>query len=142
MQSIKLNITKELRMPWQVRLHLHTCCSCMFVPCVSRFQRLCCALAIHWAENPRVVHTKCVKLVKDLLSRFVKNSFMNQANLLPKEEIIQAINQEEKCKVYHSYFYIPDTFFILYIHQYLLCFNFWKPVPKFLVPPFCSYNWN
>ena len=72
-----------------------------------------------------VLYTKCVKLVKDLLSRFVKNdSFMKQTKLLPKEEIIQAINQEEKCNAYHSYFYIPDTLFILYIHQYLLCFNF------------------
>ena len=57
-----------------------------------------------------VLCTKCVKLVKDLLSRFVRNdSFMKQTKLLPKEEIIQAINQEEKCKVYHSYLYIPDT---------------------------------
>ena len=61
-----------------------------------------------------VLYIKCVKLVKDLLSRFVTNdSFMKQTNLLPKEEIIQAINQEEKCKVYHSYFFIPDTLFIL-----------------------------
>ena len=72
-----------------------------------------------------VLYTKCVKLVKDQLSRFVKNdSFIKQTKLLPKEEIIQAINQEEKCKVYHSYFYIPDTLFILYIHQYLPRFNF------------------
>ena len=27
MESIKRNVTKELRMPWQVRLHLHTFCS-------------------------------------------------------------------------------------------------------------------
>ena len=47
-----------------------------------------------------VLYTKCVKLVKDLLSRFMKNdSFMKQTELLPKEEIIQTINQEEKCKV-------------------------------------------
>ena len=72
-----------------------------------------------------VLYTKCVKLVKDLLSRFVKNdSFLKQTKLLPKEEIIQAINQKEKYKVYRSYFYIPDTLFILYIHQYLLDFNF------------------
>ena len=52
-----------------------------------------------------VLYTKCVKLVKDLLSRFVKNdSFMKQTKLLQKEEIIQAINHEEKCKVYHSNF--------------------------------------
>ena len=71
-----------------------------------------------------VLYTKCVKLVKDLLSRFVKNdSFMKQMKLLPKEEINQGINQE-KCKVYHSSFYIPDTLFILYIHQYLHRFNF------------------
>ena len=74
-----------------------------------------------------VLYVKCVKLVKDLLSRFVTNdSFMKQTKLLPKEEIIQAINQEEKCKVYHSYMfiiYVPDTLFILYIYQYLLCFN-------------------
>ena len=47
------------------------------------------------------------------------DSFMKQTKLIPKEEIIQAINQE-KFKVYHSYFYILDTLFILYIHQYLL----------------------
>ena len=72
-----------------------------------------------------VLYAKCVKLVKDLPSRFMKNdSFMKQMKLLPKEEIIQAINQEEKCKVYHSYFYIPNTLFILYTHKYVLCFNF------------------
>ena len=72
-----------------------------------------------------MLYTTCVKLVRDLLSRFVKNdSFMKHTKLLPKEEIIQSINQEEKCKVYHSYFCIPDTLFILYIHQYLLRFNF------------------
>ena len=50
-----------------------------------------------------VLYTKCVKLAKDLLSRFVKNdSFMKQTKLLPKEEKIQAINLEEKCTVYHS----------------------------------------
>ena len=79
------------------------------------------------STEPKIcmLYTKCVKLVKYLLSRFVKcDSFVKQAKLLPKEEIIQAINQEEKSKVYHSYFYIPDTLFILYIHQYLLCFNF------------------
>ena len=66
-----------------------------------------------------------LNFVEDLLLIFVKNdSFMKQTKLLPKEEITQAINQEEKCKVYHSYFYIPDTLFILYIHQYLLCFYF------------------
>ena len=54
--------------------------------------------------------------------------------MLPKEEIIQAINQEEKRKVYHWYFYIPNTLFILYIQQYLFRF------PKFLIPPICSYN--
>ena len=90
-----------------------------------------------------VLYVKCVKLVKDLLSRFVTNdSFMKQTKLLPKEEIIQAINQEEKCQVYHLYFYIPDTLLILKIHQYLLWFDFWKPVPKFLIPQFCSYNSN
>ena len=60
--------------------------------------------------------------------------------MLPKEEIIQAINQEEKRKVYHWYFYIPNTLFILYIQQYLFRFDFSKPVPKFLIPPICSYN--
>ena len=68
------------------------------------------------STEPKILmlYIKCVKLVKDLLSRFVTNdSFMKQTNLLPKEEIIQAINQEEKCKVYHSYFFIPDTLFIL-----------------------------
>ena len=49
---------------------------------------------------------------------------MKQTKLLPKEKIIQAINQEEKYKVYHLYFYIPDALFILYIHQYLLRFSF------------------
>ena len=68
------------------------------------------------------------------------DSFMEQMKLLPKEEIIQAINQEEKCKVYNSYFYIPNTLFILYTHKYVLCFNFWKPVPKFLIALFCSHN--
>ena len=88
-----------------------------------------------------MLYTTCVKLVRDLLSRFVKNdSFMKHTELLPKEEIIQAINQEEKCKVYHSYFCIPDPLFILYIHEYLLRFNFWKPTPKLLIPLFCSYN--
>ena len=49
-----------------------------------------------------VLCTKCVKLVRNLLSRFVKNdSFMKQTKMLPKEEIIQVINQEEKRKVYH-----------------------------------------
>ena len=49
-----------------------------------------------------VLYTKCVKLVRNLLSRFVKNdSFMKQTKMLPKEEIIQAINQEEKRKFYH-----------------------------------------
>ena len=48
--------------------------------------------------NIHVLYTKSVKLVKDLLSRFVKNdSFLKQMKLLlPKEEIIQAINQKEK----------------------------------------------
>ena len=88
-----------------------------------------------------VFYTKFVKFVKHLLSRFVKNdSFMKKTKLLPKEEIIQAINQKEKCKVYHSYFYIPDTLFILYIHQYLLRFYFSKHVPKFPILPFCSYD--
>ena len=72
--------------------------------------------------------------------RKTNNSFMKQTKLLPKEEKIQAINQEEKRKVNHSYFYIPDTLFILCIHQYPLRFNFWKRVPKFLIPLFCCYN--
>ena len=123
MESIKLNVTKEFRMSWQVRLHLHTCQSlsmCVKIPLQST------GLKIHL-----LLYTNCVKLVKNLWSRFVKNdSFMKQMKLQPKKEIIQAINQEEKCKVYYSYIYIPDTLFILYTHQYLLCFNFWKPVPK------------
>ena len=150
MESIKLNGTKELRMSWQVRLHLHTCrsCSMVHVHCRSLsfivhyqdFNKFVVALQ---STEPiiQLLYTKYVKLVKDLLSRFVKNdSFVKQANLLSKEEIIQVINQEEECKVYHSYFNILDTLFILYIHQYLLLFNFWKPVPKFLIRPFCSYN--
>ena len=37
-----------------------------------------------------VLYVKCVKLVKDLLSRFVTNdSFMKQTKLLPKEQIIK-----------------------------------------------------
>ena len=57
-----------------------------------------------------LLYTKCVKLVKDLLSRFLKNdSFMKQTKLLPIKEVIQAINQEEKWMVCDSYFYIPDT---------------------------------
>ena len=71
-----------------------------------------------------LLYAKCATLVKDLLSRYVKNdSFMKQTELLPKEEIIHAINQEEKCQVYHLYFCITDTLLILKIHQYLN-FNF------------------
>ena len=41
-----------------------------------------------------VLYTKCVKFVKDLLSRFMKNdSFMKQMKM---QEKIQAISQEEK----------------------------------------------
>ena len=79
------------------------------------------------STKPKIhlLYTKCATLVKDLLSRYVKNdSFMKQTKLLPKGEIIQAINQEEKCQVYHLYFYIPDTLLILKIHQYLLWFDF------------------
>ena len=65
---------------------------------------------------------------------------MKQTTMLPKEEMIQAINQEEKRKVYHLYFYTPNTLFILYIHQYVFRFTFSKLVPKFLIPAFCSYN--
>ena len=95
------------------------------------------------STEPKIhlLYTECVKFVKDLVSRFMKNdSFMKQTKLHLKEEIIQIIDQEEKCKIYHSYFHILDTLFILYIHQYLPRFNFWKPVPKLLNPPFCSYN--
>ena len=47
-----------------------------------------------------VLYTKCVKLVKDVLSKFVKpNFFMKETKLLAKEEIMEAINQKEKCKV-------------------------------------------
>ena len=86
-----------------------------------------------------VLYTECVKFVKDLLSRFMKNATKGR-KLLPKEEIIQAINQEEICKIYHSYLYILDTLLILYIPQYLLRFNFGKPGLKLLILPFCSYN--
>ena len=65
---------------------------------------------------------------------------MKQTKMLVKEGIIQAINQDEKRKAYHSNFYIPDTLFIVYIHQHLLRFYFLKPVPKFLILPFCSYD--
>ena len=70
-----------------------------------------------------VFYTKFVKFVKHLLSRFVKNdSFMKKTKLLPKEEIIQAINQKEKCKVIiHifisqilcSFYIFTNTFFVL-----------------------------
>ena len=138
MESIKLNVTKELRMSGQVRLRLHTCRSLsMCVKVTKNLLFLCNRLS----RKSMCCTQSVLNFVEDLLSIFVKNdSFMKQTKLLPKEEITQAINQEEKCKVYHSYFYIPDTLFILYIQQYLLCFYFWNPVPKFLIPLFCSYN--
>ena len=119
---------------------LHGPCSLSFIVHYQDFKEFVVPLQ-STEPNIQLLYTKYVKLVKDLLSRFVKNdSFVKQANLLSKEEIIQVINQEEECKVYHSYFNILDTLFILYIHQYLLLFNFWKPVPKFLIRSFCSYN--
>ena len=138
MESIKLNVTKELRMSGQVRLRLHTCRSLsMCVKVTKNLLFLCNRLS----RKSMCCTQSVLNFVEDLLSIFVKNdSFMKQTKLLPKEEIIQAINQEEKCKVYHSYFCIPDTLFIFYIHQYLLRFNFWKPISKLLIPLFCSYN--
>ena len=103
---------------------LHGPCSLSFIVHYQDFNKFVVALQ---STEPiiQLLYTKYVKLVKDLLSRFVKNdSFVKQAKLLSKEEIIQVINQEEECKVYHSYFNILDTLFILYIHQYLLLFNF------------------
>ena len=89
-----------------------------------------------------VLYVKCVKLVKDLLSRFVTNdSFMKQTKLLPKEEIIQAINQEEKCKVYHSYMfviYVPDTLVILYSHNTFSVLIFENLFPNSSFHPFVA----
>ena len=89
-----------------------------------------------------VLYVKCVKLVKDLLSRFVTNdSFMKQTKLLPKEEIIQAINQEEKCKVYHSYMFIifvSDTLVILYIHNTFSVLIFENLFPNSSFHPFVA----
>ena len=89
-----------------------------------------------------VLYVKCVKLVKDLLSRFVTNdSFMKQTKLLPKEEIIQAINQEEKCKVYQLYMFVifvPDTLVILYIHNTFSVLIFGNLFPNSSFNPFVA----
>lgn len=48
-----------------------------------------------------VLYTKSVKLVKDLLSRFVKSEhFMQGTKLLPVKEIVQAIGNKVKLKVF------------------------------------------
>ena len=65
-----------------------------------------------------VLYIKCVKLVKDLLSRFVTNdSFMKQTKLLPKEEIIQAINQEEKCNARFIIHILYPGYFVHFIYS-------------------------
>ena len=67
-----------------------------------------------------VLYTKCVKLVKDLLSRFVKiDSFMKQTKLLPKEEIIkQSIQKKNARFVIH-----------IFISQILIHFIY-SPIPS------------
>ena len=122
-QRIKNVLTSKTALAY-MSFMLHGPCSLSFIVHYQDFNKFVVALQ---STEPiiQLLYTKYVKLVKDLLSRFVKNdSFMKQTNLLSKEEIIQVINQEEECKVYHSYFNILDTLFILYIHQYLLLFNF------------------
>ena len=86
--------------------------------------------------NIHVLYTKCVKFVKYLLSRFVKNdSFMKQMKM---QEKIQAISQEEKCKVYHWYFYIPDIFLFYIFTNTISVLIFENLFPSFSFPP--SYN--
>ena len=63
-----------------------------------------------------VLYTKCFKLVKDLPSKFVKNdSFMKQTKLLPKEEIIQAINQRKMQRL--SFIFLYPRYFVHFIYS-------------------------
>ena len=69
-----------------------------------------------------VLCTKYVKLLKDLLSRYVKNnSFMKQTKLLPEEEIIQAISQEENKKMRSlSFIFLYPGYFVNFIYSPIL----------------------
>ena len=130
MKSIKLNVTKELRISWQARLHLHTCRSLsMYVKISKNLLFLC---------NPLSRKSTCYAqriCIGSALKIREKWFFHETDEAVTKERNNPNHRSRRKIPVY-----IPDTFFISYIHQYLLRVNFWRPLPKFLIPPFCTFG--